>query len=237
MDLAWHETGCESSNPHPESMIRFYKHPVWLLNGLFIEQHQDSISHREKFVEEILKHKPAKVCDYGGGYGSLARMIAKVSATTTVESFDPHPHSSALDLSSQLDNVRHVDELDGPYDVMVATDVFEHVHDPLLDVEKTSRHLKVDGCYLIANCFYPVIKCHLPCTFHFRNSFSSILAEMNLLPVKNVVYGTVFKKTGNVLVTPRIRRLEHKSRLRFAWQGVLDAVRDLRQQWLNKGFS
>jgi len=234
MDLAWHDTECDWNNLRDENLTCFYEHPVWLLNGLFVEQHVDSISNREIFTEEVVKYRPEKVCDYGGGYGNLARMIARTSTGISVEIFDPHPHQSSLELSSYIENLRHVDALHGPYDVMLATDVFEHVSDPLLEVEKTARYLKVGGRYLIANCFYPVIKCHLPCTFHFRDSFSSILAKMNLKPVSSVVYGTVFEKTGEVMVTPQIRRLERKSQIRFAFQGVLGAVRELRQQWLNK---
>lgn len=231
MDLAWREAGCDHANLKAENLTDFYNSPVWLLNGLFIEQHDLSIAHRRKFSEAILAYNPARICDYGGGFGSLARMVAEASPGTSVELFDPHPHRSSLELSEAINNLCHVDKLTGPYDVMVATDVFEHVADPLLEVENTCRYLRRGGSYLIANCFYPVIKCHLPCTFHFRNTFNIILAEMNLQPVRNVAYGTVFEKTGDVLVSARIRKLEKKSRLRFAFQGLLDALRNLRRQW------
>lgn len=234
MDLAWAETECDYNDLRAENLTNFYNHPVWLLNGLFVEQHAESIAHRENFTEEIVKYRPGKVCDYGGGYGSLARRIARTATGVSVDLFDPHPHRSSLELSSRVKNIRHVDTLCGPYDVMVATDVFEHVSDPLLEVEKTSAHLKVGGYYLIANCFYPVIKCHLPSTFHFRETFGSILAQMNLKSVSSVAYGTVFEKTGEVMVTPQVRRLERKSQIRFAFQGVLVAVRELRQQWFNR---
>jgi len=46
MDEPWRELGCE-----PEVMDgrieAYYAHPVWLLNGLFIEQHAQRIHHRE----------------------------------------------------------------------------------------------------------------------------------------------------------------------------------------------
>lgn len=229
MDLAWQSSGCDRKDPTPEQLAKFYNSPVWLLNGLFIEQHEVSVGHRRKFTEAILDLRPGQVCDYGGGYGSLARMIAKDSSAISVDLFEPHPHRSSLGFSAELVNLRHVAQLYGPYDVIIATDVFEHVTDPLAEVEKTSLHLKPGGRYLIANCFYPVIKCHLPCTFHFRNSFVSILSEMNLKPVRQVAYGTIFEKTGEVRVTPRIRRLEKRSRIKFAYFGFLDSFRELRK--------
>jgi len=231
MDLAWQECSCDSDCMVANQLKAFYRHPVWLLNGLFIEQHPDSLTHREKFAAEIISHQPQSVCDYGGGYGGLARMIASRSPATSVEIYDPHPHPSSLELSASLDNIRHVDHLSGPYDVMVATDVFEHVPDPLREVENTSRHLRPGGKYLIANCFYPVIKCHLPCTFHFRDSFSAILVEMNLHPVKSVVYGTLYEKASEVLVTPRVRRLEQRSRIRFAYRELHSTLMALFRQW------
>ncbi len=236
MDLAWEENQCDYSKLNGDNINNFYSHPVWLLNGLFIEQHPDSLKHREIFTDEIVMNNPLSVCDYGGGYGGLARMIAKSSARIAVDLYDPYPHRSSLKLSSLFDNLRHVNQLKGPYDVMVATDVFEHVIDPLLEVEKTARHLKVGGKYLIANCFYPVIKCHLPCTYHFRNTFSTILAEMNLQPLRTVVYGTLFEKKGDVLVTPRIRKLEKKSRIKFAFNELMETFRKLRRTWLSNEF-
>lgn len=229
IDLAWEETSCRQNDFDPEKIKKFYGHPVWLLNGLFIEQHSDSLLHREKFAEEVVGSEPSAICDYGGGFGGLARMIANLSPRIGVDLFDPHPHPVSLELSLSFKNLRHVDKPQGPYDVMIATDVFEHVPDPLGEVEKSSRFLRVGGRYLIANCFYPVIKCHLPSTFHFRESFNTILAEMNLKPIGSVVYGTVFEKTGDVLVTSKIRSMEKKSKIRFALKDCIKSVNHLRR--------
>ena len=98
-----------------------------------------------------------------------------------------HPHPAAIEESKATRNVQFVTQLVGHYDVLLATDVFEHVHDPLALVESTARHLKVGGKYLIANSFWPVIKCHLPQRFHFRNSWCAALNAMGLKPEALVI--------------------------------------------------
>jgi len=37
MDLVWDDYGCDNKNLNWENIGKFYSHPVWLLNGLFIE--------------------------------------------------------------------------------------------------------------------------------------------------------------------------------------------------------
>ena len=51
---------------------------------------------------------------------------------------------------------------------MIATDVFEHVPDPVALAAKTANHLRIGCHYLIANCFFPVIA-RLPQLLHFFN--------------------------------------------------------------------
>ena len=81
---------------------------------------------------------------------------------------EPHPHPLAIERARRSLNVRYRAALNGEYDILIATDVFEHVPDSLGLAVETAAALKPDGHYLIANCFYPAALCHLPSTFQFR---------------------------------------------------------------------
>lgn len=213
MDAAWDECQCD-----PEVMdvriAKFYAHPVWLLNGLFIEQHAESLSHRRDFTDYVASLKPRRIADFGGGYGTLARMIGARCPDTEVHIVEPHPHAAAVSLAEETPNVRYVPEFLGLYDVLISTDVFEHVPDPLALVERTATHLRMGGEYLIANCFCPVIRCHLPTTFHFRWSWDATMNAMNLQPGKPVTYGRAYKRVGPVFAS-QARRIERRSKLCF----------------------
>jgi hypothetical protein len=58
MDAAWEECHCDHE-VIDKRISRFYSHPVWLLNGLFIEQHAESLSHRRDFTEYVASLKVA----------------------------------------------------------------------------------------------------------------------------------------------------------------------------------
>lgn len=199
MDEPWSELRCDPA-VMDERIGRFYAHPVWLLNGLFIEQHEQSLLNRKQFATWVERQKPTRLADYGGGFGGLARMIGAMCPDTQVEVIEPHPHPAAIALAEKTSNVRYVPDLSGEYDVLIATDVFEHVPDPLGLAAKTAESLRQGGHYLIANCFEPIILCHLPQTFHFRWTWDLALARMGLVPEENVVYGRSFMRTGELLL-------------------------------------
>lgn len=197
MDEQWVDHRC---NPllMDERITAFYSHPVWLLNGLFIEQDPQSLAHREAFTNWVTSQTPERVADFGGGFGGLARLIGAASPQTSVEVIDPHPHPSAIALAGETSNVRFVPELTGNYDVIIATDVFEHVPEPIQLAASTARHLRIGGKYLIANCFAPVIACHLPQLFHLSIGWDQAMSSMGLKPQDQIRYGRVYQRTGLV---------------------------------------
>ncbi len=209
MDAAWVECGCDLS-PAGERLAAFYAHPVWLLNGLFVEQHDESLRYRQAFTRYVAGLAPRRIADFGGGYGTLARLLGAACPGALVEVIEPHPHALAISLAKQTENVCYVPELSGDYDVILATDVFEHVPDPLLLVENTAEHLTMGGRYLMANCFWPVTLCHLPETFHWRCSWDAAMTRMNLKPGAKVSYGRSYQKTGPVSAEPA-RAVERRS--------------------------
>ncbi len=197
MDQVWVTCGCDQVLTN-DCIATFYRHPVWLLNGLFIEQHQQSLYNRELFKNYIVKRQPKQIAEFGGGFGTLARMIAALLPSSKVDVIEPHPHPLAVAKAEKTVNVRYCPKLDGEYDVLIATDVFEHVLDPLQLVYETAQYLREGGCYLIANCFYPVIRCHLPQTFHFRHSWDIAMKAMGLQPADHVAYGRVYLRQGEL---------------------------------------
>ena len=210
MDEIWDEFNCDPKNLDYR-VESFYRHPVWLLNGLFTDQHKLSISNREVFTKWVYDKKPKRVADYGGGFGSLARLIAKSCVDTQVEVIEPHPHELAFENAKYYKNLSYKKKLEGEYDIIIATDVFEHVQDPLGLAAETSIYLKKNGYYLIANCFQPVIKCHLPQSYHLHHTFDKALVAMNFKIVEKIIYGTVFS-LGQKLNLDKSRKIEKKSK-------------------------
>lgn len=220
MDEAWQEERCDQAVMDAR-VDRFYAHPVWLLNGLFIEQHQESLDNRRQFTAWVARQRPKRVADYGGGFGTLARMIGEACPEAEIQVIEPHPHLAAVALAEETRNVRYETKLQGEYDILIATDVFEHVPDPLAVVAQTSAFLRPSGQYLIANCFHPVILCHLPHTFHFLYSWDAVLSAMGLKWGEVVCYGSAYRRSTHIDPGQGLRRaraIERRSRLISRWQ-------------------
>jgi SAM-dependent methyltransferase len=215
MDEVWRELGCDPRRLD-ERVTRFYAHPVWLLNGLFVESDPQSLAHRTAFVAWVATKRPRRVADYGGGFGTLARMLGRALPDTDIEVIEPYPHPVAVELARRTSNVRYCSSLTGEYDVLLATDVFEHVSDPLGLAVETSRSLRSGGVYLIANCFRPVILCHLPQHFHFEHSWVYALARAGLTPRETVVYGRAFERHSSLDLAAG-REVEYRSRRLYRW--------------------
>jgi len=195
MDEQWIAHDCDPEQMD-ERVAAFYQHPVWILNGLFIEQHAQSLEYRRMFSDWVARQRPARVADFGGGFGGLARFVGEALPDAQVEVVDPYPHPAAIAVAAKTPNIRFVPELSGEYDVLIATDVFEHVPDPIGLAADTAEHLCVGGQYLIANCFRPVILCHLPQHFHFNVAWDPAMKAMGLQPSERVSYGRVYRRQG-----------------------------------------
>lgn len=212
MDFAWDSIGIDNRNPDADKLSEFYSHPVWLLNGLFIEQHEQSLKNRDAFATWVESVAPGRVADFGGGYGTLARAIAARCAEARVEVVDPYPRPEALRQSAGYDNLAFAANLDGEYDLIIATDVFEHVTDPVGLAHEVGSHIPVGGRFLTANHFAPSIKCHLPSTFHFNLSWDRVMEKLGFEKEGRVSYGTVYRRASVVRGVSGARRVERLSR-------------------------
>ena len=196
MDLLWDDYKCDNKNLNWENIGKFYSHPVWLLNGLFIEKHDISMGHRNAISDWIVKNNFKNVVDYGGGFGTLGRLVAQKNADIKMDIHEPHPSEFGLKRGAEFENINIIDKLESNYDCLMSTDVLEHVPDPLKDFESMIKSVKIDGYLVIANCFTPVIKCHLPQTFHLRYTFNQFAKVMGLevVSVLGGSHATIFKK-------------------------------------------
>jgi 2-polyprenyl-6-hydroxyphenyl methylase/3-demethylubiquinone-9 3-methyltransferase len=227
MDLIWDDYQCDNRNLDWKKIGKFYSHPVWLLNGLFIEQHDVSMGHRHSISDWIIKQKFKNVVDYGGGFGTLARLVAQKDNTIKMNIYEPHPSEFGLKRASDFENIHIIGKLDSNYDVLMSTDVLEHVSDPLRDFADMIKSVKLNGYLVIANCFYPVIKCHLPQDFHFRYTFNQFAKMMGLQVVGQLEgsHATIFKKIEEVeLNWTRIRLYEKLSKMFFPFIEILKPI-------------
>lgn len=218
MDLVWDDYDCDNRNLNWDSIGKFYSHPVWLLNGLFIEQDEVSMGHRNSISNWVVKNDFKNVVDYGGGFGTLARLIAQKDKNISMNIYEPHPSEFGLKRVSEFNNINIIGKLESNYDCLMSTDVLEHVPDPLKDFSEMIKSVKVNGYLIIANAFFPMIKCHLPQDFHLRYTFNQF-AKMMGLEVVGILEGshaTIFKKVDNDEINwNKIRFYEKLSKVLF----------------------
>ena len=218
MDLIWDDYECDNKHLNWENIGKFYSHQVWLLNGLFIEQHEVSMGHRHTISNWIVKNEFKTVVDYGGGFGTLARLTAQKDKNIQINIYEPYPSEFGLKRATEFENINIIGKLESSYDCLMSTDVLEHVPDPLNDFSEMIKSVKLNGYLVIANAFFPMIKCHLPQDFHFRYSFN-MFAKMMGLEVVGVLEGshaTVFKKIDETKPNwKKIRLYENLSKVSF----------------------
>lgn len=222
MDQAWVCHACNNLSLNSERLAKFYSDPVWLLNGIFSEQDSTSLGHRQAISAFIAAMAPERVLDFGGGFGTLARLLAAAMPQAEISICDPFPPRLGLERCQAFSNINYVSELQSQsVDVLVSTDVLEHVPDPLTLLASMVDAVRPGGHLLIANCFYPVIACHLPCTFHLRYSFDSFCKALGLAVIGSCYgsHATVYRRVHQVQPDwRRLRKMEMRSQRLFPWR-------------------
>jgi hypothetical protein len=51
MNQVWDDIGLDNKYYNSEKLSKYYSHPVWFLNGLFIETDRESMRHRKSIAE------------------------------------------------------------------------------------------------------------------------------------------------------------------------------------------
>lgn len=204
MDRIWDQLGLNNRRRNdPEIIAAFYTHPIWLINGIFVSRNPESIQHRSAISKYLADREAVQVADYGGGGGALASMIVECNPNARVKIIDPYLSELTLSQFALDTRIEIVSELDQEYDAIIAQDVLEHVDDPVGTAYLIARQLGEGGVAIFANCFYPVIKCHLPSTFHLRYTFNWIMRSLGLTYIESLAEANhvmVFEKTGSLSI-------------------------------------
>lgn len=179
----------------------FYSHPVWVLNGVFSAVDPVSVKHRESIAAFIRGINVKRVADYGGGFGELALKVHDVAPDVKIDIVEPYISKLGKARLEGHAKIDLLDNLEQHYDCVIAQDVLEHVEYPLSLTKKLVNSTKLGGYLIFANCFCPVIKCHLPSTFYLRHTFKLVVKGMGLKfdgRVDGVPHALVFKKVGKI---------------------------------------
>jgi 2-polyprenyl-6-hydroxyphenyl methylase/3-demethylubiquinone-9 3-methyltransferase len=215
MDRVWNLFNLDNCRSLSEQLIsEFYSHPVWLMNGIFTATDPVSALHRSAIANYLSQHNLKSVADVGGGFGELALAITKACPAIHVSIVEPYPSHFGLQRLAKQTNITIVSALsENTYDGIIAQDVLEHVEDPVLLAYDIAGSVKNGGLVIFANCFYPDIQCHLPCTFHLRHTFSWVMKALGLLYVgriKDAEHAQVFVRKGE-LDLAKARKVEKLS--------------------------
>jgi hypothetical protein len=116
------------------------------------------------------------------------------------------------------------------YDCALVIDVLEHIFNPVEEISKLANSIKLGGYMIVANHFYPSIKCHLPCTFYLRYSFEQVVEEFGFQIIGSCFgsHAQIFKKVANININPQqILWIKIKARINTSfiklenlWQSV-----------------
>ena len=202
MDRIWDALGLDNQVALQRQAISdFYSHPIWVVNGVFTATDPVSVQHRDSIALFVSRLGIDRIADYGGGFGELAQRVSAVDSKVKIDIVEPYPSKLGMQRIKHDTNIRFIKEFDNQYDCVIAQDVLEHVEHPLELVAQLVKATKLGGYLIFANCFYPVIKCHLPSTFYLRNTFRWVMREMGLKfvgQVEGASHALVFQRVGDV---------------------------------------
>ncbi len=201
MDRIWDTLGLDNqASLEGQSIGDFYSHPIWVVNGVFTATDPDSIQHRNSIALFVSRLGVKSIADYGGGFGELAQRLVETDSKIKIHIVEPYPSTLGMERLKNDGQIKYKNDFENQYDCVIAQDVLEHVESPIELVNKLVSATKVGGYLIFANCFYPVIKCHLPSTFYLRHTFRWVMKGAGLEfvgKVENVSHAMVFRRTGN----------------------------------------
>lgn len=203
MDRVWQELGLNNKKDISKQPIdKFYGHPVWTMNGIFTALDPVSSQHRKSIARYIATLDAYSIADYGGGFGELAIAITNTIPNSEVSIIEPYPSRVTTERLREYGRVHITPELtDSKFDVVIAQDVLEHVTNPIKLAYNLAEAVNDDGIVIFANCFRPVIHCHLPSTFHLRYTFTIIMKVLGLKylgTVDGAEHAQIFIKKGSL---------------------------------------
>lgn len=182
MDRVWSQIESDFIDGEGREAVlgRYYSHPVWILNGVFTATDPESVGHRRAIADFAATCTPDVIIDYGGGFGELARAMSSRLPNSTIHIVEPYPSSIGRAAVEAVENIRYSPALDRACDLLIAQDVLEHVEDPIDLAVRMATVTRAGGHLVFANCFWPVIRCHLPETYYLRYTFRFVMRGLGL---------------------------------------------------------
>jgi 2-polyprenyl-6-hydroxyphenyl methylase/3-demethylubiquinone-9 3-methyltransferase len=216
MDRVWGDFRLNNRRPLSAQPIGdYYMHPIWLMNGIFTALDPESRGHRRAIASCLDQRGAKRIADYGGGFGELALVISCTISEASVSIIEPYASNAGLERIRHESRIRIVPDLSvRDYDAIIAQDVLEHVEDPISLAYRIADSVRERGYVVFANCFYPVIKCHLPSAYHLRHTFRWVMQAMGLRYVGRVdgaEHAQMFERIGPIDLR-RAKRAEQVSR-------------------------
>lgn len=172
-------------------------------------------STRQKFVKQTLENLPKglRVLDAGAGEQQFKKYCSHlVYVSQDFAQYDGLGDSAGLQMgkwdNSNLDiisDITNIPEPDFSFDVILCTEVFEHLPDPISAIKEFSRLLKPNGTLIITAPF-----CSLThfAPYHFYTGFNRYFYETHL---KNNNFNVVsIEHNGNYFeyIGQEVRRIE-----------------------------
>ncbi len=112
--------------------------------------------HRKSIAEYFKDKRRLKILDYGGGFGTLAKEIAKITPLSEVDIYEPYASKYAYENIQEFKNIKIVINLkENYYDVLANTDILEHTEKPTELIAIYNKCLKKGGMLISHWNFLP----------------------------------------------------------------------------------
>lgn len=165
IDAAWDEVLKKHDGQLTDLFLsEFYSHPVWALNSIFSESDPQSLQHRYAIANTIQEPGISSIADIGGGSGTFLRLLKAKAPTIQCILCEPYLQPSIIS-SLQAKGIDWAPQPPESAEGLTPIDVLEHMPDPLGFMKEIISNAKDRAYFFFGNCFYPVIKCHLPEAF------------------------------------------------------------------------
>ena len=141
------ETLLQLSDPHKERNI--YTHPVFVARDIFWQ--------RLEYAFQYLQHHTSKdmnVLDFGGGSGVFCKALSSYYDHVSIIDLDVEEAKNIIS-HYNINNITLINEdinqyqMDGKYDLIIATDVLEHFFNLQQPLDFFNKFLKNSGLLLV----------------------------------------------------------------------------------------